>query len=58
MQQKPDGKRLDVRRDNFQLTVSGGKGSSAPAFSDETTLTIVFPDVAVLASSLCFWFPV
>ena len=45
--QKPDGKRLDVRKDNFQLTVSGGKGSAAPAFSDETTLTIVFPDVAV-----------
>ena len=44
---KPDGKRLDVRKDNFQLTVSGGKGSAAPAFSDETTLTIVFPDVEV-----------
>jgi transglutaminase-like putative cysteine protease len=45
--QKPDGRRIDASRDGFQITASGGRHGAAPAFSDETTLTIVFPDVEV-----------
>ncbi len=45
--QKPDGKRIDAPKDNFQLTVSGGRAGANPAFSDETTMTIVFPQVEV-----------
>lgn len=44
---KADGRRIDVPKDNYQLGVNGGKGKDAPAFSDYTTLTVIFPDVAV-----------
>ncbi len=45
--QKPDGRRIDVPKDNYQLEVNGGKEKDAPVFSDLTTLTVVFPDVSV-----------
>lgn len=44
---KADGRRLDVPKDNYQLEVNSGKGKDAPVYSDWTTLTVVFPDVAV-----------
>ncbi|TAK91242.1 MAG: DUF3857 domain-containing protein [Burkholderiaceae bacterium] len=45
--QKPDGRRLDVSKESYQIEVNGGIGDGAPAFSDRTTLSAVFPDVAV-----------
>jgi transglutaminase-like putative cysteine protease len=45
--QKADGRRVDAPKNNFQVDVSGGREGAAPAFSDESTLTVVFPDVAV-----------
>ncbi|MGB9153959.1 MAG: DUF3857 domain-containing protein, partial [Alphaproteobacteria bacterium] len=44
---KPDGKHIDVPPNNFQLDVNSGKDKQAPAFSDYTTMTVIFPDVAV-----------
>lgn len=45
--QKANGKRIDAPQSNFQLEVNSGKDGMNPAFSDETTLTVIFPDVAV-----------
>ena len=45
--QKADGKRIDVPKDNYQVEVNSGKGKDSPVYSDWTTLTVVFPDVAV-----------
>ncbi len=44
---KADGRRLDVPKDNYQVEVNSGKGKDSPVYSDWTTLTVVFPDVAV-----------
>lgn len=44
---KPDGRRIKVPRDNYQVEVNRGKDKDAPVFSDRTTMTVVFPDVAV-----------
>ena len=42
---KADGKRIDVPKDNYQQEVNSGKGKNNPAFSDYTTLSLIFPDV-------------
>lgn len=44
---KQDGKRIDVPKSNYQLEVNSGKDQGSPAFSDRTTLTLIFPEVAV-----------
>ncbi len=45
---KPDGKKIEVPKANYQLEVNSGKDKgAAPAYSDYTTLGIIFPDVAV-----------
>jgi transglutaminase-like putative cysteine protease len=44
---KADGHRIDVPKDNYQMSVNRGKGQDSPVYSDRTTLTVVFPDVAV-----------
>lgn len=44
---KANGKRIDVPKDNYQFDVNSGKGKDSPVYSDWTTLTVVFPDVAV-----------
>jgi len=44
---KADGRRLDVPKDNYQVEVNSGKGKDSPVYSDWSTLTVVFPDVAV-----------
>lgn len=43
---KADGRKLPVSKDSYQLNVNSGAGGN-PAFSDRTTLTIIFPEVAV-----------
>lgn len=44
---KADGRRIDAPKDNYQVEVNSGKGKDSPVYSDWTTLTVVFPDVAV-----------
>lgn len=44
---KADGRRIDAPPTNFQVEVNSGQGQNAPVFSDYSTLTVVFPDVAV-----------
>lgn len=44
---KADGRRIDSAPSNFQVESNSGKGKDAPVFSDRTTLTVVFPEVAV-----------
>lgn len=45
---KPDGRRIDAPPGNFQVDANGGKDKgAAAAFSDRTTLSVIFPDVAV-----------
>lgn len=46
--QKPDGRKIEVPKANYQLEVNSAKDVGAsPVYSDYTTLSIVFPDVAV-----------
>jgi transglutaminase-like putative cysteine protease len=44
---KANGQRLDVPQSNYQITVNRGAQDGSPAFSDRTSVTVVFPDVAV-----------
>lgn len=44
---KTGGRRLDVSKDNYQIQINRGKGGDSPLYSDTTTLTVVFPDVAL-----------
>jgi hypothetical protein len=44
---KADGRRIDAPKTNYQLEVNGGRDKDAPVFSDISTLTVVFPEVAV-----------
>lgn len=45
--QKRDGRRLDVPKDNYQVETNSGREKGGPVFSDQTTLSVVFPDVEV-----------
>lgn len=44
---KPDGRRIDVPNNNYQYEINKGHDKSSPVYSDRTTLTVVFPEVAV-----------
>ncbi len=44
---KADGRRIPVPPGNFQRRVNEGRQGDAPAFSDDTSLSVVFPDFAV-----------
>lgn len=44
---KADGKKINVPKDSYQVTINGGKGSNQAIFSDRTTLTVVFPELTV-----------
>lgn len=44
---KADGRRIDVPKSGFQVQTNGGQGDGSPAFSDVTTMTVLFPEVAV-----------
>ena len=45
--QKADGRRIEVPKDNYQIEINQGKDKHSPVYSDATTLTVVFPEVAV-----------
>ena len=44
---KPDGRRIDAPKSNYQMDINKGRDADSPAFSDRTRLTVIFPDVAV-----------
>jgi transglutaminase-like putative cysteine protease len=44
---KKDGRRLDVPKDNYQVSTNKGREAGSPIFSDFTNITVVFPDVEV-----------
>ncbi|WP_363796937.1 DUF3857 domain-containing protein [Lysobacter firmicutimachus] len=45
--QKADGRRVDVPKSNYQVETNEGRAGGGPAFSDQATTSVVFPDVAV-----------
>lgn len=44
---KSTGEKVAVPKNNFQVKINKGNKEGGPVFSDRTTLTVVFPDVAV-----------
>lgn len=44
---KADGRRLPVPKSNYQVQTNGGHGDGGPVFSDRTSMTVVFPELAV-----------
>lgn len=44
---KQDGRRIPVPDGNYQRQSNEGRGPAGPFFSDITTISVVFPDVAV-----------
>lgn len=44
---KPDGRRVQVPASNFQLDTRSGQHGNSPVYSDQSTLTVVFPDLEV-----------
>lgn len=42
---KEDGKRIEVPKDNYQITTNKGNKNNNPIFSDRTKVTVVFPDL-------------
>lgn len=44
---KPDGRKVAVPASNFQVSSNSGQNGDSPIYSDQTTLTVVFPELAV-----------
>lgn len=44
---KPDGRRIDAPKSNYQVSSNAGHGDAAPMFSDIQTDSVVFPEVSV-----------
>jgi len=44
---KPGGRRIDAPPANYQVETQSGRQSAGPAYSDDVSTTIVFPDVEV-----------
>lgn len=44
---KADGRRIEVPAGNFQESTNRGQNGDSPIYSDRTTLTVVFPELAV-----------
>ena len=44
---KPGGRRIDAPSSNFQVETQSGRQSAGPAYSDNVSTTVVFPDVEV-----------
>lgn len=44
---KKSGQRIDAPKNSYQVTTNNGYGNAAPVYSDETTITVVYPDLAV-----------
>lgn len=44
---KKNGSRVDVPKNNYQVSTEAGHNNGSPFFSDYTTVSVVFPDVAI-----------
>lgn len=44
---KADGRRVEVPAGNYQISTNRGREGDSPVYSDRSTLTVVFPDLAV-----------
>ena len=44
---KPGGRRIDAPPANYQVATQSGRQSAGPAYSDDVSTTVVFPDVEV-----------
>jgi len=44
---KKSGQRIDAPKDSYQVVINDGYKNSSPLYSDETTITVAFPDLAV-----------
>lgn len=44
---KPDGRQVPVPQGNYQVRTSDGRNKAGPMFSDHTSVSVVFPDLAV-----------
>lgn len=44
---KPDGRRINAPPGNFQVNEQAGQHGDSPVYSDQSTLTVVFPELAV-----------
>lgn len=44
---KKSGQRIDVPKSGYQVTVDNGYEDASPLYSDETTISVLFPDLAV-----------
>lgn len=43
---KADGRRIDVPKENYQVNINQGRENGGPIFSDFSTVSVVFPDLA------------
>ncbi len=44
---KKSGKRIDAPKSSYQTSTNDGYASGSPLYSDETTITVMFPELAV-----------
>ena len=44
---KKSGKRIDAPKGSYQVTTNDGYNNASPLYSDETTISVIFPDLAV-----------
>ncbi len=44
---KQSGKRIDAPKSSYQVSTNDGYASGSPLYSDETTITVMFPELAV-----------
>lgn len=44
---KPDGRKVPAPPGNFQVNAQSGRSGDSPVYSDQSTLTVVFPELAV-----------
>jgi transglutaminase-like putative cysteine protease len=44
---KKSGQRIDAPKDSYQVNIHDGYKKASPLYSDQTTISVVFPDLAV-----------
>lgn len=44
---KKSGQRIDAPKNSYQVTINDGYKKSSPLYSDESTISVIFPDLAV-----------
>lgn len=44
---KKSGQRIDAPKSSYQITINNGYKNASPLYSDESTISVLFPDLAV-----------